>query len=86
MKIETFSRNGCHFVLMLDSDERVLSAGVFTSRADGEEAFNLLMTALIRAGVALPSVPFGLTAPMTREEFMQELDESDREAKEMCAQ
>lgn len=38
MRIEKFARAGCHFVLLIDSAEQIVSGGVFHTDEDANAA------------------------------------------------
>ena len=77
MRIEKFARAGCHFVLLIDFSEQIVSGGVFHTDEDANVARTLLTIALIRAGVALPlDEEISCTGKPTKlQDFMSELDE-----------
>lgn len=80
MRIEKFARAGCHFVLLIDSAEQIVSGGVFHTDEDANAARTLLAVALIRAGVALPlDDEISCTNKPTKiQDFMSELDDEER--------
>lgn len=85
MKIETFSRNGCFFALLLDEKERVLSGGVFHTDEDAQAAALMTAGALVRCGVAVSAHPtFCRNEPQTLQEYLSDIADCERELQRDC--